>query len=302
MQQHVITYQWIEFQNRPDLLDQPAPLKPANDFSSFRHIAIHLLQPEEDLTELVIDCQSRKASGVVLVHTSNDLPAHGLNPRPCDDVKIPVVLVKREVGQSLLNDVQDRSKTVKIVIFRETPIQCLVPDYQIPDDHQAALAAQTTSPVADAPDKNPGLVCTLRANPNRSRPRLTEKFNLIDKMKKLLYEKSTRQPAVMCLDTFRFCGMFDLLDGYERWLTDDGGGNMTKVEKKLGQACQHLTTCMEKNYAVDFPYHCLIVYRLRLYVLNSYAARMFMKFCCCVCIGYLSIMTWKLQSATGMVV
>ena len=266
VQQYAVTYQWIDFQNKPDLLDRPAPLMPANDFPSFRHIAIHLLRAEESLTELVIDCQNHKASGVVLVHTSNDLPAHGRNPPRCDDVKIPVVLVKREVGQSLLNDVQDTSKTVKIVIFRETPIQCLVPEYQIPDDHQAALAAQT-SPVADTPDKNPGLFVTLRARPNRSRPRLTERFGLISKMKKLLYEK-TGQPAVMCQDTSRFCGMFDLLDGYERRINDDGRGNMTKVKKKVTKACQHLTTCMEKNYAVDFPYHCLIVFRLRSYVLN----------------------------------
>ena len=295
MQRYAVTYQWIDFRNEPILIDQPEELVSADDSPAFKHIALHLLRPDEDLIGLVIHFQNNNARGVVLVHSGDDLPALELNPPPCDGVKIPVVLIKHKVGRSLLSEMQDSSKTVNIVIIRETALDCVVPEYQTPDDRQAAAAAAAATAAqalfAETPDEKPRFRGTFF--------RKVEKFHLTKKMKILLYDKETKQPAVMCQN--RICEIFDLLDAFEK-VRMDHTVNISKVKGTVGKVCDLLKTCMERNYAVDFPYHCVTVLRLQSYVLQNYSDGMFMQSCCCLYAGNLHIVTFLILSATKMVV
>jgi hypothetical protein len=268
VQHFAATYQWIDFQNKPTLPDCSLQLLPAGESVAFRHISIYRLKPgdREQLTQLVLNCQRNQAVGVVLVHTSGDLPAPGQNPPPCGDVKIPVVLITRKVGHSLLTELQDTSKVVSVAILRESSTDCAVPDYQSPNVQTTAASAavdttpaspQATSPIAETPDEKPGFFGVLFGKPS------TEKFHLTRKMKNLLYEGSTKQPAVMCQHMDRIREIFDLIDKYEK--TIGRAVNNSRVKDKVTKACGLLKTCMEKNYEVDFPYHCLTVLRLRLH-------------------------------------
>jgi hypothetical protein len=181
-------------------------------------------------------------------------------------VKIPVVLITRKVGHSLLTELQDTSKVVSVAILRESSTDCAVPDYQSPNVQTTAASAavdttpaspQATSPIAETPDEKPGFFGVLFGKPS------TEKFHLTRKMKNLLYEGSTKQPAVMCQHMDRIREIFDLIDKYEK--TIGRAVNNSRVKDKVTKACGLLKTCMEKNYEVDFPYHCLTVLRLRLH-------------------------------------
>jgi hypothetical protein len=241
VQRCAVTYQWIDFQNEPILVDEPEELIPADDCPSFKHVALHLLRPDDDLTDLVVQCQNSNARGVVLVHSSDDLPVQGLNPSPCDDIKIPVVLIKHKVGRSLLNEMQDRFKTVTIAIVRETAIECRVPEYQTPEDRQASAAT---------PDEK----TRLRSPVSRKL-----KFRLTKKMRKLLYNKDSNQPEVMCQSS-DMCEIFYLLDEFEN---KNMKMNLGKLKGKVTKICHLLKECMARNYASDFPFHCLAVLRLR---------------------------------------
>lgn len=243
MQQYALTYQWLDFKNQPALLDQPEELVSADDSPAFKHVAIHLCRPDDDVTELVIQCQSGNAKGVVLIHTQDDLPAQEQGPPPCDDVKIPVVLIGRRAGEGLLKEVQDSSKTVNVVIVRESGVDAGVPEYQTPDVRFDMLAAAS---------------CVAETSGRTKR----KKFHLTRNMEKLLYESRTRQPVVMCKDHERFCRTFQLLDEYEHD-SSERTVNSSKLKNKVQKLCDHLTKCMRRNYLADFPYHCLMVFRLQ---------------------------------------
>jgi hypothetical protein len=187
-------------------------------------------------------------------------------------VKIPVVLVTRKVGQNLLTELQDTSKLLWVAILTESSTDCVAPDYQLPNESKPiAISApaitspaitspaspQESSPVAATSDEKPRLRDILIMPPS------TEKFHLTQKMKKLLYEGSKKQPAVMCQDVDRICGTFELLDKYERLI--NWGVSSSKVKEKVTKACGLLKKSMEKNYKFDFPYHCLTVLRLQLH-------------------------------------
>lgn len=245
VQQFAVTYQWIDFKNQPTLVDQPEQLVSADDAPSFKHVAIYLLRPEDNLTELVMQFQSSEAKGVVLVHTTDELPVFELNPPPSDNINIPVVLIKQKVGQGILKEVEDSSKTVNIIIVRESSVDTAFPEYQSPDD-RIAVAAET-------PEEKPGFFSWFKKS---------KKFYLTKQLEKLLYVSGTKQPAVMWNDNERMLGTFQLLDKFEAFVSA-GSINGSKLENKVTKICQHLQTCVEKNYAVDFPSHCLLVLRLR---------------------------------------
>jgi lambda repressor-like predicted transcriptional regulator len=229
------TYQWIDFQNQPTLTSQPCRLIAAKSCAAFEHIAICHLGPEEHLTTLVMDVQEEKTVGIVLVHTS-DLPACGLQPTPCNEIKVPVVLIRYELGNDLLKVIQDTSVNVLAVILKDSPAAAdSVPEYQVSCNPAVATASGT----------KPG------------------KLLLTKRLVELLYERSTRQPAVMCQNTHNFIGTFDLVNEFERRITS-GYYSVSKLKNKGKTICSHLTKCMEQNYAADFLYHCLMAHWFQL--------------------------------------
>ncbi|XP_062500719.1 uncharacterized protein LOC134177956 [Corticium candelabrum] len=203
-----------------------------------------MLRPDDDITDSVIQLQNCNAKGVLLVHTSDHLPVEQLNARPCGDIKIPVMLIARRLGEGLLRELKECSHTVKLTIVHDSSVQydVSVPEYQPPDVRKANQMAfvDETRKISVA----------------------GKKFGFTKRMRKLLFA-SDGQPVVMCTDLETVGNnTFLLLDEYERH-TREHSVSRSKLKTKLRKICSQLTKCMDKNYQQDLPYHCIMVFRLQ---------------------------------------
>lgn len=208
LREWAITYQWLGFGNEPELLKEPERLLLAGDSPSYKHVAIHQPRPGDDVTDLAINFQSNKARGVVLVSSSNELPDPHLKPSDSDDVKIPVVVISRSQGETLLEEVQNFSNTVHVLITRETSADSRVVDYQAPP---RVLAASTQ--LQHSVEERTGTDPAMRTDYTGSNP-----LNLTTGIKELLFDTVTKQPLVMSKDSKRFVESFTLLDDYGQWV------------------------------------------------------------------------------------
>ena len=82
------------------------------------------------MTESLVDSQSNKARGAILVYWSDSLSAN--DPRleiECSKISIPVVLIGTSQGLRLLADVSDNSKTIMASFITETAVDSSLPKY-----------------------------------------------------------------------------------------------------------------------------------------------------------------------------
>lgn len=241
-QKFTLPCQWTNFRNQPIPLDKPEKLLSADDRAAFPHIALHLLKPGDDVPDLLIRFQSGNARGVVLAHTSDDVPdIEGLQLN-AGDVRIPVVLIARKLGEGLLSEMREFSNTLHVSILQESSAHSTLSEYQPPDVWKAAGYAASC-------------VGTAQETPGHT----GKHFYFRKRMHKLLFDSSSK-PVVMCTDFEKFSKTFQLLDEHEQYYSKQKKVSKVKLKKQFEEICSQLTKCMEKNYLQDFPFHCIMVW------------------------------------------